>query len=469
MNRHSLSSIRDYEGAKRDHYTLYGSLSDLFVFSILRLITAVYALFRSYCSDTVPLESPFDLYHPNGDRKTREELDNEALEETCCPWFRRYVTRPAFFCEVICLVTGLLSVTKCLARLNEEVGTLSDSSPSHLLFWLALALSATFSAIEPAYLDSIVTLAGECGRSRRQQLGRSTSMTWMRRMSSHMSIPLLSADTQQPNDQEEQGDSDVEQGESDKREDVRGVSDITGDSSYKAKWSDLLALCIPDAHLIAMAFVFLLLAAMAQIYIPRFTGKILDSLTATYAGKDDDAKRESIWDIPGFVSNVELLVVASILGGVFSGVRGSIFTVVGGRVNVRLRVKLMDALLAQDIGFFDVTRTGDITSRLSSDTTLVGDQVTLNVNVFLRSLVQAIGVLAFMFMVSWQLSMLAFISVPVITVLSKWYGEFIRRLTKLMQKKVCVCRQREALYSMTRTNKVIGRSSYAVGGWQFCE
>eukprot|EP00977_Amphora_coffeiformis_P027245 scaffold34597_cov177-Amphora_coffeaeformis.AAC.13 len=96
----------------------------------------------------------------------------------------------------------------------------------------------------------------------------------------------------------------------------------------------------------------------------------------------------------------------------------------------------MDALLAQDIGFFDVTKTGDITSRLSSDTTLVGDQVTLNVNVFLRSLVQAIGVLGFMFFVSWQLSILAFISVPLITILSKWYGMFVRSLTKLMQKKL---------------------------------
>lgn len=96
----------------------------------------------------------------------------------------------------------------------------------------------------------------------------------------------------------------------------------------------------------------------------------------------------------------------------------------------------MDSLLSQDIGFFDMTKTGDITSRLTSDTTLVGDQVQLNVNVFLRSLVQAIGVLVFMFLISWRLSLLAFISVPVITVLSKWYGNFVRRLTKLMQKKV---------------------------------
>lgn len=119
-----------------------------------------------------------------------------------------------------------------------------------------------------------------------------------------------------------------------------------------------------------------------------------------------------------------------------------------GRVNVRLRVQLMDSLLAQDgewqlsylgflfrlscrllkssfflshtVGFFDVTKTGDITSRLSSDTTLVGDQITLNVNVFLRSVVQAVGVLIFMFILSWQLSIIAFISVPVVTALSKW-------------------------------------------------
>lgn len=41
-----------------------------------------------------------------------------------------------------------------------------------------------------------------------------------------------------------------------------------------------------------------------------------------------------------------------------------------------------------------------------------------------------------MFIASWQLSILAFISVPLITILSKWYGMFVRSLTKLMQKKL---------------------------------
>ena len=103
---------------------------------------------------------------------------------------------------------------------------------------------------------------------------------------------------------------------------------------------------------------------------------------------------------------------------------------------MRLRVRLMDAILAQEISFFEMTRTGDITSRLSSDTTLVGSQCTSNVSIFLRSIVQAVGVLIFMFLISWQLSLLAFITIPVVSVLSKWYGRFVRRLSKLQQKKV---------------------------------
>ena len=95
----------------------------------------------------------------------------------------------------------------------------------------------------------------------------------------------------------------------------------------------------------------------------------------------DDDDDDRIQDIPGFMNNVKKLIVVSILSGVFSGVRGSIFMVVGGRVNVRLRLRLMSSLLTYEQGFFDLTKTGDITSRLSSDTTLVGDQVTLNVNV----------------------------------------------------------------------------------------
>lgn len=53
--------------------------------------------------------------------------------------------------------------------------------------------------------------------------------------------------------------------------------------------------------------------------------------------------------------------------------------------------------MQMELGFYDTTRTGEITSRLAADTSSVSDSVCLNLNVILRSATQAAMVLGFMF------------------------------------------------------------------------
>jgi hypothetical protein len=43
-----------------------------------------------------------------------------------------------------------------------------------------------------------------------------------------------------------------------------------------------------------------------------------------------------------------------------------------------------DVLPTPELGFFDATLTGDVTSRLVADTSQLGDQIALNLNIFLR-------------------------------------------------------------------------------------
>lgn len=434
--------VRHHEDqSETDHFTFAGSLSDLSAIAALRLLVAGLGLLVAYLKAEVLPEYPFDLYHRNGEKKSRDELEQEALEEPFGPWFRRYVSRPSFLTEILAIATQIVCIVKCLARMNVEIGTLQDAEPIHPIFWLAVLLTTVLSVLEASYHEPACKLAGECGK---QRLEGETGESMFRTLSSTLSLPLLADNALDQNgvgeDEEgRNGDGDGNgnaETESNKA-DSPGLCDITSDTDYRASWKDLLSTCTPDLGWIGIAFVFLILAAIAQVYIPRFLGNILDSLAETFADADDDTTRKtSMVDVPGFMLNMKLLVVASVLAGVFAGIRGSIFTIIGARTNVRLRVQLMDSLLAQDIGFFDVAKTGEITSRLSSDTTLVGDQVSLNVNVFLRSLVQALGVLLFMFIVSWQLSILAFISVPVITLLSKQYSAYITKVIKTMQKSL---------------------------------
>jgi hypothetical protein len=364
---------RHQENESKHHYTLAGSLLDLLILSGCRVVTALIAFAVSFLRGRVRDEYPFDVYHANGKKKTRDELEEEALQQSFGTWLCRYVNRAAFLSELFCLATTLVAVVKCLVRLNTEIGVLRDAEPVHPIFWISFLFAAVVSAVEMMHVDAVCLCLGKWGSGAEKP-------SILRHISSQLSLPLLANDSLQEqgeddNNRDPEGEASNDGGRSTApdHEHAPGDSGIGGDADYKASFSDLLQLCAPDTFLISVAFVFLLLAATMQIYIPKYTGACLDALEQAYSGNDDDDNNnddETINDIPGFMSNVH-----------FSGIRGSIFTMVGGRVNVRLRLRLMDSLLTMEQGFFDVTKTGEITSRLSSDTTLVGDQVTLNVNV----------------------------------------------------------------------------------------
>ena len=368
-----LPWVRRYESSKStdDHYTVARSLLDLLLLSGCRAVTAAVAFLVAFLRGKVRDKYPFDVFHANGKKKTRDELEEEALQQSFGTLLHRYVNRAAFPTEVFCLVTTILAVVKCLVRLNTEIGVLRDAEPVHPLFWISFLFAALVSVVEVMNVDAVCLCLGKWG-------AETEKPAIFRRISSHLSVPLLSEEnSEEQTDENEDPEGDAASQQSD--EHAPGDNGIGGDTDYKAKFSDLLQLCAPDVFLIAIAFLFLLLAAMMQIYIPKYTGACLDALEQAYSGNTDDD--ETIKNIPGFMSNVKKLIIVSALSGIFSGIRGSIFTMVGGRVNVRLRLRLMDSLLTMEQGFFDLTKTGDITSRLSSDTTLVGDQVTLNVNV----------------------------------------------------------------------------------------
>jgi ABC-type multidrug transport system fused ATPase/permease subunit len=63
--------------------------------------------------------------------------------------------------------------------------------------------------------------------------------------------------------------------------------------------------------------------------------------------------------------------------------RGFIFNGAGERVVARLRIRLFKAILSQEIAFFDKNKTGELLSRLSSDTAKVSTFLPLSISVSL--------------------------------------------------------------------------------------
>lgn len=210
------------------------------------------------------------------------------------------------------------------------------------------------------------------------------------------------------------------------------------EAEHQTTIMDLVRLSGPDVHITSVAFAAGTLAALAQASVPYFTGKIVDA-----ASIDPDPQ--------AFRQYTVRLVEAAALCAVFSGIRGGLFTISMTRLNVRLRKRLFASLMSQEVGFYDTTKTGDVTSRLAADTTTVSDQISLNLNVMLRSMTQAVMVLCFMLDASWRLTIVTFVLVPMIVGITKVYGGFYRKLSKKVQSALAEANgvAEEAISSMT--------------------
>lgn len=69
-------------------------------------------------------------------------------------------------------------------------------------------------------------------------------------------------------------------------------------------------------------------------------------------------------------STAVVVQVAVSLGcAVFTGIRGGLFTLAMVRLNVRVRTRLFGSLLSQDVGFFDVNKTGAVKLCAANDQT----------------------------------------------------------------------------------------------------
>ncbi|XP_020829773.1 antigen peptide transporter 2 [Phascolarctos cinereus] len=205
----------------------------------------------------------------------------------------------------------------------------------------------------------------------------------------------------------------------------------------KAMMWRLLKLSWPDFPILVAAFFFLAAAVIGEMFIPHYTGRVIDIL-----GQD--------FDPDAFATAIFFMCLFSFGSSLSAGCRGGLFTFVMSRNNLRIRRMLFSSLLRQDLSFFQETKTGELNSRLSSDTNLMSRWLPLNANVFLRSLVKVIGLYGFMFSLSPRLTLLSMLEVPLSMATERVYNVRYQALLQQIQDAVAEAGQivREAVGSL---------------------
>jgi ATP-binding cassette, subfamily B, bacterial len=191
--------------------------------------------------------------------------------------------------------------------------------------------------------------------------------------------------------------------------------------------SGLLPFIRPYWGHIALAGLFLVMAAMATLVFPvALRGLIDGGLSSADKGNQLLALREHF---------LELFAVAAALG-MFSAGRFYMVSWLGERVTADLRNAVYAHVLEQSPEFFETTQTGEVLSRLTTDTTLVQTVVGSQLSLGLRNTVMGLGALAMLVWNNPYVMALVLLIILLVVLPTMWFGRRVRRLSRASQDRV---------------------------------
>lgn len=109
---------------------------------------------------------------------------------------------------------------------------------------------------------------------------------------------------------------------------------------------------------------------------------------------------------------------------------------IGERVVADVRRAVYAHIIRLDPGFFEVTRTGEVLSRLTTDTSLLQVVIGSSVSIALRNVLMFFGGLTMLAVTSPKLTALVLLVVPLVVVPIIFYGRRVRRLSRAAQDRI---------------------------------
>jgi ATP-binding cassette subfamily B protein len=171
------------------------------------------------------------------------------------------------------------------------------------------------------------------------------------------------------------------------------------------------------------AFVSLVLAAASTLTLPVAVRYVIDN---GFSGTD--AAAVDIY--------FKAMMAVAVVIGIASASRFYFVSWLGERVTSDLRLAVYTHITKLSPSFFEVTKTGEVLSRLTADTTLIKTVVGSSASIALRNIFMFIGAAIMLSITSLSLSSLAVLILPMIIVPMILFGRMVRRLSRASQDRI---------------------------------
>ncbi|TWP16247.1 ABC transporter ATP-binding protein [TM7 phylum sp. oral taxon 353] len=156
----------------------------------------------------------------------------------------------------------------------------------------------------------------------------------------------------------------------------------------------------------------------------------LDTIKKLDLSRRPEFHFEAIWRV------VSLLIGLYILSAIFRYIQTWLMTQVTQTVTFRMRRQLSEKINRLPLSYFDKQTYGEVLSRVTNDVDTISQTLNQSLSQIVSSTVMVLGILAMMFSISWQMSLVALLVLPLaggaVTLIAKSsQKQFLRQQTQL--------------------------------------
>ncbi|MCL6509722.1 MAG: ABC transporter ATP-binding protein/permease [Anaerolineae bacterium] len=206
----------------------------------------------------------------------------------------------------------------------------------------------------------------------------------------------------------------------------------------------------PYRAAIAVAAVLFVISTALNLAFPLVSGQLVNVVTGVSVGL-------SVGQIIG------ILIAVFVVRAIVDVVSQFLIADAGESVTRDLRQSVYAHLQNLSLGFFASRRTGELTSRLSSDVTVVRVALVNNIATLLSNVLTVIGSAALIITINWRLTAIVVLIFPLATIIARLYSRSLRPLSTQVQDKLAdATATAEEAISGVRVVKSFGREPYEV-------
>ncbi|XP_077453876.1 antigen peptide transporter 1 [Stigmatopora argus] len=184
----------------------------------------------------------------------------------------------------------------------------------------------------------------------------------------------------------------------------------------------------PHSGRFAVILLLVVLSSFCEMAVPKYTGHVTDWI-----------QNQGATD--GFIEAITIIAIMTVAGAVLEFIGDLMYNITMSHLHTAVQADVFQAVLNQEIAFFDSTPAGELVSRITTDTNAMSEALSEKLNLLMWYMSRVVFLFVFMLMQSLKMSLLTLMGLPIIWFVPKFTAHFHQEISVKVQESLAKANQ----------------------------